>query len=103
MEAIEYSWELLLKAYGFDPDRLYVTYFERCIASRLGPDKEAKKLWHGVDVMCSHRPFLSCLVKWRVHCTKGLKLLPSAITTDTSGGLAICPQAKLCSKRRLHD
>jgi hypothetical protein len=34
-EAIEYSWELLTKVYGLDPDRLYVTYFEGYTPSGL--------------------------------------------------------------------
>ena len=41
-EAINYSWDLLTKVYGIDPNRLYVTYFEGYTPSGLGPDDEAK-------------------------------------------------------------
>ena len=51
-EAIEYSWELLTKVYGLDPERLYVTYFEG--ADGLEPDLEAKELWRSVGVPDDH-------------------------------------------------
>ncbi|CDR44690.1 CYFA0S15e01530g1_1 [Cyberlindnera fabianii] len=53
-EAIEYSWELLTKVYGLDPDRLYVTYFGGDEAAGLEPDLEAKELWKSVGVDPSH-------------------------------------------------
>ena len=53
-EAIEYSWELLTKVYGLDPDRLYVTYFEGDAAMGLEPDLEAKELWKSVGVAEDH-------------------------------------------------
>ena len=53
-EAIQYSWELLTKVYGLDPDRLYVTYFEGDKASGVGPDIEAKELWLSVGVAEDH-------------------------------------------------
>ncbi|KAJ5088144.1 Translation elongation/initiation factor/Ribosomal beta-barrel [Penicillium angulare] len=53
-EAISYSWELLTKVYGLDPDRLYVTYFEGNEAGGLDPDLEAKELWKSVGVPESH-------------------------------------------------
>ena len=53
-EAIQYSWELLTKVYGLDPDRLYVTYFEGDKASGVGPDLEAKELWLSVGVAEDH-------------------------------------------------
>ena len=53
-EAIEYSWELLTKVYGLDPDRLYVTYFEGNSAAGLDPDLETKKLWQAVGVADDH-------------------------------------------------
>ena len=53
-EAINYSWELLTKVYGLDPDRLYVTYFEGNEAGRLEPDNEAKELWRSVGVLDDH-------------------------------------------------
>jgi alanyl-tRNA synthetase len=53
-EAINYSWELLTKVYGLDPDRLYVTYFEGNTAGGLEPDNEAKELWKSVGVQEDH-------------------------------------------------
>jgi alanyl-tRNA synthetase len=53
-EAIHYSWELLTKVYGLDPDRLYVTYFEGNAAGGLEPDTEAKELWKSVGVREDH-------------------------------------------------
>ena len=53
-EAINYSWELLTKVYGLDPDRLYVTYFEGNEAGGLEPDNEAKELWRSVGVLDDH-------------------------------------------------
>ena len=53
-EAINYSWELLTKVYGLEPDRLYVTYFEGYEAGGLEPDLEAKELWKGVGVPEDH-------------------------------------------------
>ncbi|KAJ5246950.1 hypothetical protein N7468_001933, partial [Penicillium chermesinum] len=47
-EAISYSWTLLTKVYGLDPDRLYVTYFEGNEAGGLEPDHEAKELWNEI-------------------------------------------------------
>jgi len=44
-EAIQYSFELLTKVYGLNPDRLYVTYFEGDAAGGLEQDLEAKELW----------------------------------------------------------
>ena len=52
--AIEYSWELLTKVYGLDPDRLYVTYFEGNKPGGLEPDLEAKELWKSVGVAEDH-------------------------------------------------
>lgn len=53
-EAIEWSWELLTKVYGLDPNRLYVTYFEGNPAMGLEPDLEAKQLWLDVGVPEDH-------------------------------------------------
>ncbi|KAH8196292.1 hypothetical protein TruAng_009540 [Truncatella angustata] len=44
-DAIKWSWELLTKVYGLDPQRLYVTYFEGSPEMGLEPDLEAKELW----------------------------------------------------------
>jgi alanyl-tRNA synthetase len=53
-EAVEYSWELLTKVYGLDPDRLYVTYFEGNPAVGLEPDVETKNIWKSVGVADDH-------------------------------------------------
>lgn len=53
-EAIAWSWELLTKVYGLDPNRLYVTYFEGNPAMNLEPDLEAKQLWLEVGVPEDH-------------------------------------------------
>lgn len=53
-EAISYSWELLTKVYGLDPDRLYVTYFEGNPSGNLEPDNEARDFWKAVGVANDH-------------------------------------------------
>lgn len=53
-EAISFSWELLTKVYGLDPDRLYVTYFEGDPSKGLEPDHEARHLWKSVGVADDH-------------------------------------------------
>jgi alanyl-tRNA synthetase len=53
-EAIEYSWDLLTRVYGLEPDRLYVTYFEGDPANGLEPDLEAKEYWKKVGVPEDH-------------------------------------------------
>ena len=53
-EAIGFSWELLTKVYGLEPDRLYVTYFEGKPDAGLEPDLEAKQYWKGVGVPDDH-------------------------------------------------
>ena len=53
-EAITYSWELLTKVFGLDPDRLYVTYFEGKADVGLEPDLEAKEMWKAVGVADDH-------------------------------------------------
>ncbi len=53
-EAIGWSWELLTKVYGLDPNRLYVTYFEGNPAMGLEADLEAKSLWQQVGVPDDH-------------------------------------------------
>ena len=53
-EAINYSWDLLTKVYGLEPDRLYVTYFEGYSPGGLEPDLEAKELWKSVGVQEDH-------------------------------------------------
>ena len=53
-ETINYSWELLTKVYGLEPDRLYVTYFEGNESGGLEPDLEAKEIWKSVGVADDH-------------------------------------------------
>ncbi|GAB7363537.1 hypothetical protein MBLNU230_g3805t1 [Neophaeotheca triangularis] len=53
-EAITYSWELLTKVFGLDPDRLYVTYFEGKADAGLEPDTEARDYWRSVGVADDH-------------------------------------------------
>jgi alanyl-tRNA synthetase len=57
-EAIAMAWELLVKVYRLDPDRLYITYFEGDAKLGLGPDLEAKKIWMDVGVKEDH--LLAC-------------------------------------------
>ncbi len=44
-EAIAWAWELLIKEYGLDPDRMYATVFGGDEKERLGRDEEAAELW----------------------------------------------------------
>lgn len=53
-EAIKFSWELLTRVYGLQPDRLYVTYFEGNEAGGLEADLESKELWKSVGVADDH-------------------------------------------------
>ncbi|RMY37858.1 hypothetical protein D0866_02987 [Hortaea werneckii] len=53
-DAIAYSWELLTKVFGLQPDRLYVTYFEGKADAGLEPDLEAKEFWKSVGVAEDH-------------------------------------------------
>ena len=53
-EAIQYSWELLTKVYGLDPDRLYVTYFEGYAPGNLEPDLETRDIWRSMGVADDH-------------------------------------------------
>lgn len=53
-EAINYSWNLLTKVYGLQPDRMYVTYFEGDEKNGLQPDLEAKQFWLDVGVAEDH-------------------------------------------------
>jgi alanyl-tRNA synthetase len=53
-DAIHYSWELLTKVYGLDPDRLYVTYFEGDKATGMDADTEARDLWLAAGVAPDH-------------------------------------------------
>jgi len=44
-EAIDWAWELLVKEYGLDPDRLYVSVFEGDKELKVPLDQEAIELW----------------------------------------------------------
>ena len=44
-EAIDWSWELLTKEYGINPDRLYVTIFEGSPKDRLSKDIQSFNCW----------------------------------------------------------
>jgi alanyl-tRNA synthetase len=44
-EAIGWSFELLTKVWGIDPDRLYATYFEGNPDLGLPPDEETRAIW----------------------------------------------------------
>ncbi|KAF3919716.1 hypothetical protein ABW20_dc0106740 [Dactylellina cionopaga] len=49
-EAIAYSWELLTKIFGLNPNRLYVTYFGGDKATKLPADFETKDFWLKIGV-----------------------------------------------------
>lgn len=53
-EAISFSWTLLTKSYGLDPDRLYVTYFEGSPSAGIAPDLEARDYWLACGVPEDH-------------------------------------------------
>ena len=44
-ESIEWSWEVLTKEYGLDPERLYASYFGGDEEQGLPVDEEARQLW----------------------------------------------------------
>ena len=44
-EAIDWSWELLTKVYGINPDALYATYFGGNTRLNMAPDLETRELW----------------------------------------------------------
>jgi alanyl-tRNA synthetase len=44
-EAIEWSWELLTKRLGLQPDRLYATVFGGDAKENLASDEEARNIW----------------------------------------------------------
>lgn len=53
-DAAVFSWELLTKKYGLDPDRLYVTYFEGNAEAGIEPDHEARDCWLACGVAEDH-------------------------------------------------
>ncbi|KAI9225871.1 MAG: alanyl-tRNA synthetase [Piptocephalis tieghemiana] len=52
-EAISWSWELLTKVFGMDPNRLYATYYGGDEAAGLPADLEARDLWLSVGLPAS--------------------------------------------------
>ncbi|HZW07988.1 MAG TPA: alanine--tRNA ligase, partial [Phycisphaerales bacterium] len=44
-EAVDWSWELLTKVYGINPDALYATYFGGNTKAGIAPDLETRELW----------------------------------------------------------
>ena len=44
-EAIKYAYELLIKVYKLDPDKIYVSYFSGNDELKLGSDLETKTIW----------------------------------------------------------
>lgn len=50
-EAIEWAWELLVKQWGLDPDRLYATVFGGDEKDGLPVDEEAIELWKEVTTI----------------------------------------------------
>lgn len=53
-EATAWSWELLTKVYGLDPNQLYVTYFGGEESAGLEADLEAKQIWLDLGVPEDH-------------------------------------------------
>ena len=49
-DAIAFGWELSTQAFGFDPDRIWITVFGGDDELGLGPDEEAIELWRAVGV-----------------------------------------------------
>ena len=48
--AVEFAWELSQEAFGFDPERIWITVFEGDDELGLGPDEEAIEAWLSVGV-----------------------------------------------------
>jgi alanyl-tRNA synthetase len=49
-ESIPWGWELSVKGFGFDPDRIWVSVFAGDEELGLGPDEEAIEIWRRVGV-----------------------------------------------------
>jgi alanyl-tRNA synthetase len=54
-EAIDWAWELLVKVWGIDPDKLWATVFAGDKADSLPRDEEAEKLWTKVTPIAAER------------------------------------------------
>lgn len=61
-EAIGWAWELLVKEWGLDPDRLYATVFGGDEQDGLDADEEAVELWKS-ETNISHDHILRCSKK----------------------------------------
>ena len=48
--AVEFAWELSLKGFGFEPEKIWITVFEGDEELGLGPDEEAIEAWLAVGV-----------------------------------------------------
>lgn len=44
-EAIAWSWDLLTRVYGIDPNRIYVTIFEGDAEDKVPADEDSAKIW----------------------------------------------------------
>jgi alanyl-tRNA synthetase len=49
-QSIAWGWELSIDAFGFDPDRIWVTVFEGDDELALGPDEESIEIWKSIGV-----------------------------------------------------
>ena len=54
-EAIEWAWELLIKVWGLEKERMWVTVFGGDEKDGLEPDEETEKLWTDVTPIPSER------------------------------------------------
>jgi len=54
-EAIEWAWELLIKVWGLEKERIWATVFGGDEKDGLEPDEEAEKLWTGVTPIPKER------------------------------------------------
>ncbi len=54
-EAIEWAWELLIKVWGIEPERLWATVFAGDQADGLPKDQDAEKIWTKVTPISSER------------------------------------------------
>ena len=48
--AVEMAWELSLKGFGFEPEKIWITVFEGDDELGIGPDEEAIEAWLSVGV-----------------------------------------------------
>lgn len=53
-KACRLAWDLLIKSYGIDSNRLYVTYFGGDERMNVGADLECKEIWQNIGVNDDH-------------------------------------------------